>query len=168
MRFDYRTGDDVSSRRHTEPHRLVSLKRRWYLVAYDLDRDDWRTFRVDRVSAPVLTGAQAEQRQPPDAAALVASGVAVRVYDVQARVRLHIDPAQAARAIGPTIGVLEPGDADATTVVAQIGGDADWIARYLVSLPFRFEVIEPDDVRAEVRRLAHRMLRQHEAVRPAR
>jgi predicted DNA-binding transcriptional regulator YafY len=48
-------------------------------------------------------------------------------------------------------------------MVAVIGGDADWIARYLVGLPFRFEVIEPDEVRTEVRRLAHRMLRQHPA-----
>lgn len=163
MRFDYRTGDDVASRRHAEPHRLVSLKRRWYLVAFDLDRADWRTFRVDRITGPVLTGAPSEPRQAPDAAALVAMGVAVRVYDVQARIRLHIDPAGAVREISPTIGVLEPAEHDATSMVAVIGGDADWIARYLVGLPFRFEVIEPDEVRTEVRRLAHRMLRQHPA-----
>ncbi len=52
LRFDYRTGDDRTSRRHVEPHRLVSLRSRWYLVAFDLDRDDWRTFRVDRVGPP--------------------------------------------------------------------------------------------------------------------
>ena len=52
LRFDYRTGDDRTGRRHVEPHRLVSLRNRWYLVAFDLDRDDWRTFRVDRVDGP--------------------------------------------------------------------------------------------------------------------
>lgn len=166
MRFGYRTGDDVASRRHAEPHRLVSLKRRWYLVAFDVDRADWRTFRVDRISAPVLTGAPSQPRQAPDAAALVAKGVAVRVYDVQARIRLHVDPGSAAREISPTIGVLEPAETGATSVVAEIGGDADWIARYLVGLPFRFEVIEPAEVRAEVRRLAHRMLRQHPSLIP--
>lgn len=52
LRFAYRDKDGGESRRLTEPHRLVSTGRRWYLVAYDLDRADWRTFRVDRVSAP--------------------------------------------------------------------------------------------------------------------
>ena len=48
--FTYRTGDDRVTERRVEPHRLVSLGRRWYLVGFDLDRDDWRTYRVDRVS----------------------------------------------------------------------------------------------------------------------
>ncbi len=52
LRFSYRAADGTESRRLTEPHRLVSTGRRWYLVAYDLDRADWRTFRVDRVSDP--------------------------------------------------------------------------------------------------------------------
>ena len=51
MRFSYRDGADRVSERRVEPHRLVSLGRRWYLVGFDLDRDDWRTYRVDRVSA---------------------------------------------------------------------------------------------------------------------
>src|SRR4029077_13212189 len=52
LRFDSRTGDDRASRRHVEPHRLVSLRNRWYLVAYDLDREDWRTYRIDRLGPP--------------------------------------------------------------------------------------------------------------------
>ncbi len=58
-------GDGVESRRVTEPYRLVSTGRRWYLVAYDLDRDDWRTFRVDRVSEPFATGARFAPRELP-------------------------------------------------------------------------------------------------------
>ena len=53
LRFAYRAGDGAESRRVVEPYRLVSTGQRWYLVAYDLDRDDWRTFRVDRVERPL-------------------------------------------------------------------------------------------------------------------
>ena len=158
LRFDYRTGDDRTSRRHVEPHRLVSLRSRWYLVAFDLDRDDWRTFRVDRVGRPAPTGVRSVPRAAPDAAALVAEGVAVRVYDTQARVRFPVPPAVVGREIRPTIAVIEPGPADATTTVVVIGGDADWIARYLAGLPFPFEVLDSDEVRREVELLAHRLL----------
>ena len=92
LRFDYRAGDERTSRRHVEPHRLVSLRSRWYLVAFDLDRDDWRTFRVDRIGPPTSTGVRSTERPVPDAAALVAEGVAVRAYDIQARVRVHVPP----------------------------------------------------------------------------
>ena len=154
LRFDYRTGDDRTSRRHVEPHRLVSLRNRWYLVAFDLDREDWRTFRIDRVGPPASTGVRSTPRPAPDAAALVAEGVAVRAYDTRARVRLPVPPAVAAREIPPTVGVIERTRTGATSCVVQIGGDVDWIARFLASLPFPFDVVEPDELRAELRVLA--------------
>jgi predicted DNA-binding transcriptional regulator YafY len=161
IRFGYRTGEGETSRRHVEPHRLVSLRRRWYLVAFDLDRDDWRTFRIDRIGPPAPTGVRATQRAAPDAAALVAEGVALRAYDVQAVVRVHRGPAAAARQIPPNVGVIEPAPEDATATIVRIGGDVDWIAHYLIGLPFPCEVIEPDAVRAEIRRIARRALREH-------
>jgi predicted DNA-binding transcriptional regulator YafY len=106
IRFDYRTGEGQTSRRHADPHRLVSLRRRWYLVAFDLDRDDWRTFRIDRISNPISTGVRATSRPAPDATALVSEGVAVRAYDVQAIVRVHCRTDVAARQIAPTVGVI--------------------------------------------------------------
>ena len=156
MRFDYRTGDDRTSRRHVEPHRLVSVRSRWYLVAFDVDRDDWRTFRVDRVGPPVATGARSVERPAPDAAALVAEGVAVRVYDTHVRVHLAMPAARAEAEFSPTVAIVEPtGDG---TCVATIGGDADWLARYLASLPFEFELEDAPEVRKELRLLAERML----------
>ncbi|MCL2729080.1 MAG: YafY family transcriptional regulator, partial [Actinomycetia bacterium] len=62
VRFAYRAGDGAESRRHAEPQRLVASGRRWYLVAWDLDRDDWRMFRVDRLSDVTATGARAAPR----------------------------------------------------------------------------------------------------------
>ncbi|MFI1397492.1 helix-turn-helix transcriptional regulator [Streptomyces sp. NPDC020681] len=70
MRFGYRAGDGTETKRQVEPYRLVSTGRRWYLVAYDLGREDWRTFRVDRVSEPFATGARFTPRElPTDSAA---------------------------------------------------------------------------------------------------
>jgi predicted DNA-binding transcriptional regulator YafY len=161
VRFDYRTGDGQTGRRHVEPHRLVSLNRRWYLVAFDLDRDDWRTFRIDRIGPPATTGVRATQRPAPDAAALVAEGVALRAYDVQAVVRVHCDPTAAARQIPPNVGVIEPAPENATATIVRIGGDVDWIARYLIGLPYPCEVVEPEAVNTEIRRIARRALRDH-------
>ena len=62
-----------------------------------------------------------------------------------------------AREIAPTIGVIEPGPADATTTLVRLGGDADWLARYLASLPFRFEVLDSDEVRRELAVLAEQL-----------
>ncbi|MGQ4329129.1 helix-turn-helix transcriptional regulator [Streptomyces hayashii] len=69
LRFAYRAKDGTESRRLTEPYRLVSTGRRWYLVAYDLDRQDWRTFRVDRVRDPFATGARFTPRELPTGSA---------------------------------------------------------------------------------------------------
>ncbi|KRD17419.1 MULTISPECIES: helix-turn-helix transcriptional regulator [unclassified Streptomyces] len=69
LRFAYRAKDGTESRRLTEPYRLVSTGRRWYLVAYDLDRQDWRTFRVDRVRDPFATGSRFAPRELPTGSA---------------------------------------------------------------------------------------------------
>ncbi|HEY7596399.1 MAG TPA: YafY family protein [Actinophytocola sp.] len=66
VRFTYRTGDGVEGRRLAEPHRLVCAGRRWYLLAFDTQRADWRSYRVDRVSEPFATGARATPRELPE------------------------------------------------------------------------------------------------------
>jgi predicted DNA-binding transcriptional regulator YafY len=73
VEFAYTAKDGVQSVRHVEPHRLVPLRRRWYLVAYDLGRHDWRSFRLDRLSDPRRTGERFLSRDLPaaDAAAYV-------------------------------------------------------------------------------------------------
>ena len=159
--FTYVDAAERTTERRVEPHRLVSLSRRWYLVGFDLDRDDWRTYRVDRTSALVATGHRNTPRPTPDAAAQVSEGIALRAFEIQARIRVYAPRAEAALTIGPTVGVFEPADGDEPTCIVQIGGDADWIARFLAGLPFRTEVLSPDVVRDEVRALARRILRQH-------
>lgn len=76
LRFAYRARDGVASRRLVEPYRLVSTGSRWYLVAYDMEREDWRTFRVDRVSEPLATGVRFAKRElPMDAEEFVRRGL---------------------------------------------------------------------------------------------
>ncbi len=77
LRFAYRSREDQESRRRVEPHSLVNLGRRWYLVAWDCDREDWRTFRMDRLERPAPAGGRFEPRTLPaeDPAAFVAAGL---------------------------------------------------------------------------------------------
>jgi predicted DNA-binding transcriptional regulator YafY len=159
LRFTYEDGDGRVTRRLVEPFRLVTTERRWYLVAYDTDRQAWRTFRVDRLSELRLTGMPFEHRDTPDAAALVSEGLALHVYPYQARVVLHLPFDIAARVVPPTVGVLEQID-DAHTL-ARIGGEPDWIARYLAGMECRYEVLEPPEVRSELRALGERLVAEH-------
>jgi len=159
LRFSYEAADGATTDRHVEPFRLVYTDRRWYLVAFDLTRDDWRTFRPDRISEAKPTGVPFDRADPPDAAALVAHGLAVGAHPITALVRLHMSRARAERVVAPTAAQIESGDGETTLV--RVGGDAEWIAEYVVGLPCRIEVLEPDDVRAEVRARGERLARDH-------
>src|SRR5207244_6650484 len=108
LRFAYIDASDNRSDRLVEPFRLVFTSRSWYLVAYDTTRADWRTFRVDRMGELKLTGARFAHRDAPDAATMVAEGVAVNAYSLQARVRLHVPLDEARMLVSRTIGILEP------------------------------------------------------------
>lgn len=156
LRFEYTDANGVTSERHVEPFRLVHAARRWYLVAWDRDREDWRSFRVDRIGAPTPTGMPVRPRDVPDPAAFVAEGLAVGAYPARARVLLRVPPDRAALMIHPTIGVLEPAP-DGTLL--RIGGDdPDWIARFLAGLGCAFTVLDPPEVGDAVRALARRLL----------
>jgi len=149
MRFEYTDGEGRHSERHTEPYRLVHTGRRWYLVAFDLDRDDWRTFRLDRVADPKPTGIRSARRNAPDPVELVQRGVAIDVWKHRATIRLHVHLDEAARVIGPMVGSLE--EAGENRCILVIGADdLGWLARYLLGLPFRFTVLEPPQLSAEL------------------
>jgi predicted DNA-binding transcriptional regulator YafY len=162
LRFTYRAFSDRTTERLVEPYKLVYTDRSWYLVAFDPARDDWRTFRVDRMSELRLSGQRfVPVDDPPDAAALVASGLAVAVYDLQAVIRVSLPLDRARSVIPPTVGVVEA-ESDTTSLV-RIGGDADWIARFLAGSEAPFEVLEGEEVKAELRALGRRLVRQHPA-----
>ena len=166
LRFDYRGHGGAQSVRVTEPHQLVTWGRRWYLVAWDLERDDWRTFRVDRLRPRIPTGPRFAPRVLPDggdAAAFVARGVA-QLWPYQATVRLHA-PAESptARAYA-TYGRVEP--IDQHTCLLHIGADTPHALAFLLgTLGVDFDV-DAQDTPELVEQLLHTADRYRRAVRP--
>jgi predicted DNA-binding transcriptional regulator YafY len=158
LRFDYQSHSGASSVRTVEPHRLVTWGRRWYLVAWDTERDDWRTFRVDRIEPRTPTGPRFAPRELPangDVAAFVARGVSTASHRFQARVTVHAPAADVAARINPAIGIVEAID-DHSCVLATGADSVATVALYLGFLDFDFEVTEPPELLAWVRTLADR------------
>ena len=102
VRFAYTARDRADTRREAEPHALVNAGRRWYLVAWDCGRTDWRTFRVDRIAKPASTGVRFTPRTLPakDAAEYVSQSLQSYTARYEARVTVH---APARRARGPPL-----------------------------------------------------------------
>ena len=167
LRFEYRDRAGEPTVRGVEPYRVVHTGRRWYLVAWDIDRDEWRTFRVDRMAPPVATGGRFVPRDPPDAAAFVGHAVTTAPYRYRARVRLAAPASQIAAAVPPTVGVVEA--LDERTCVLTVGAHSlDLIAVHLAALGAEFTVLEPPELAAHLRTLAGRLARAADpGTRPA-
>jgi predicted DNA-binding transcriptional regulator YafY len=161
LRFAYRAKDGTESRRVTEPYRLVSTGRRWYLVAYDLDREDWRTFRVDRVSQPFATGSRFTPRElPTGSAAEYLRQSMYRRQETYEYVVTFAAPADAIAARIPAwLGTPEPLDADTCRLRATTGDAVHWLAVRLAMLGCEFTVQEPEELVRYVRELGERLTR---------
>ena len=159
LRFHYRDQTGATSARSVEPHRVVNTWRRWYLVAWDTARKDWRTFRVDRMERCVpAAGARFVPREPPagDLAAYVTrSGLSARC---RARVKLFVPAAAMAGRLPPHLGLIEP--FDERSCFFETGASTyEGLAMHLSLVGADFEVIEPAELVEEVRRLAERYRR---------
>lgn len=155
LRFGYRRHDGSSARRLVEPVRLVHAERRWYLVAWDVERDDWRLFRVDRIDGRPMTDRRFAPREPPaqDVAEYVRRQVVRARGRVEARVLLKLPLAEAARRVPQLSASLSAVD-DATCLLST---GSEWyggLAVYVASIGCEFEVLEPPAFVAEVERLA--------------
>lgn len=157
LRFDYRTHDGRSGRRLVEPYRLVHTGRRWYLVAWDTNRDAWRTFRVDRVSRVTPTGQRFRRDSDPDAAAMVSRAISTSPYAEQVRVRLHAPPEQMAARIPPTVGLLEPDGDD--TLLTTGAPNLAFIVAHLAAFEVDFTVVDPPELRERISVIADRLQR---------
>ncbi len=158
-RFSYRAYDGSRTERRVEPHRLVATDRRWYLVAYDLGRDDWRTFRVDRVSEVTVPGHTFIPRPLSDPGRIVSEGIATAHYTHTAVVVVQSPLHDVATVIAPDVGVLsEQGGA---TVVKLGIDDFEWLAGYMIGLGLDFEVMEPPALRQYMSELGERLSRAH-------
>ncbi|NYI06342.1 helix-turn-helix transcriptional regulator [Allostreptomyces psammosilenae] len=158
LRFEYRGHDGTVSVRDVEPHRLVHTGRRWYLLAWDTAREDWRNFRVDRMEPKVPTGPRFTPRRPPDTdiAAYTSWAVSNAAYRYRARVTMRAPAEAVAERVSPTSGVVEAVDEHTCTLYAG-SNSLDGLAVHLAVLGFEFEVHEPPELVAHVRRLAERL-----------
>ncbi|MEU1992945.1 YafY family protein [Nocardia gamkensis] len=158
LRFDYRAHDGATSVRATEPHRLVHTGRRWYLVGWDVDRADWRTYRVDRLLPRIPTGPRFTPREAPDAdlTGYLSRGVTTAPYRYAARITLRVAAEVAAERIAPTVGAIEAVDTE--SCVLRTGSDSlDELAIYVAGFGFPFRVHEPPELVAHLRELAARL-----------
>lgn len=154
LRFGYRDGDSAETKRHVEPYRLVSAGRRWYLVAFDLDRDDWRVFRVDRIANAQPTAARYQPRELPvsDPAAFVASKLYSLLPTYEAVVVVELP----AEKVPPHLGTVEPVDERRSRVRA--GADTlEWLAFRFATAGCEFTVEEPPELVDYLRKLGRRV-----------
>ena len=156
LRFDYTDHQGTASGRHVEPLRLVLLGRRWYLVAYDLDRNDWRSFRLDRVTAPRGTGARFRPRELPaqDAAAFVRAGIA-RIPAPHKVEALLVAPAAVARERVGRWAEIEELDGG-RCLMRMTTDQLEWPATVLGVFGAEFEVRSPPELRELVGVMAGR------------
>ncbi|GHB18073.1 helix-turn-helix transcriptional regulator [Streptomyces chryseus] len=150
LRFCYRSGDGSESKRLVEPHRLVSTGRRWYLVAYDLDRDAWRTFRVDRVSEPFATGARFAPRGLPSGNAAEFIRRSLNRFQERYRVVATFDAPAAfvAARLPSSLGAPEPvtDDDGRCRLDVTCTDSMEWLGIRLALVDCEFTVSEPPEL----------------------
>jgi predicted DNA-binding transcriptional regulator YafY len=157
VRFSYRDRHDTPSERRVEPHRQVHLRLRWYLLAWDLDRDDWRVFRLDRIAELTRTTARFEPRAlPADTAVEYLRG---GLHADRQRVRLAVHAPSVVVADALKYHDADMSQVDGATTEVGVWIDAwEWLLPHLARLDADFKVVEPDDIRAACETFAERLL----------
>jgi predicted DNA-binding transcriptional regulator YafY len=166
LRFDYRAHSGAASRRSVEPYRLVNDRRRWYLVAWDLERDAWRTFRVDRIEPRTPAGPRFTPRAlPPDQeiAAQVARGVGEATWRYRARVIVHAPAADVRGRLPIPMEVESLGE---DRCAFEPGSDhPEMLALYLGLLDADFTIVDSPELVDTLHNLAQRYQRAIDASR---
>lgn len=142
LKFAYLSRDGASTAREVEPHRLVNTGRRWYLAAWDIDRHNWRTFRVDRIASKLSPGSRFAPRRPPEGgfAEYVSRSVGYAPFPLQAHIVFHAAAEQVAEKIPRAVGMIEPIDGSSSrlrTGAVSLDMLSVWIA--LIGVEFQVE-----------------------------
>jgi len=160
LRFAYRSREGVDTRREVEPYSLVNLGRRWYLLAWDRLREDWRSFRVDRLTKPAATGVRFEARTLPakDPAAYVAQSISGAPSRYEARVTVHASLEEITSRIPSYWGTFKT--IDERTCEYRAGDDnLGWLTMRIAMLGVEFEVHEPPELVEHLNAMAGRLQR---------
>jgi predicted DNA-binding transcriptional regulator YafY len=156
--FDYVKSDGESARRLVEPYRLVDTGRRWYLVAWDVDREDWRTFRADRLASLPSERKRYTPRPLPaeDLAAYVQQSITRSPYRFDVVVRLHAPLGEVAAVVNSQYATLTA-DGPEATILRSGWDNLAAPAAYLAALDMDFEILEPVEFTTYAMELAHRL-----------
>jgi predicted DNA-binding transcriptional regulator YafY len=147
LRFEYTAREGQQTKRLVEPHRLVSLGRRWYLVAWDCERHDWRTFRIDRLSEPVSTGARFRQRDLPGGDAATFVRRQLRSIPTQYTVIVNVQaPAADVAQVVWSWGTVEAIDKRSCRLTMNVD-TLEWPALVLASVGAAFDIVQPPELR---------------------
>lgn len=161
LKFSYRDMKGTVTSRTIEPMRLVHTGRRWYLAAFDVARNDWRTFRVDRIQAqPRLAhGSRFTPREPPmDFATMVQRSITSWPQPLRARVKVKGSLAELRRQMPSWIGTLEAFDDEHCALT--VGGDSpEMLTGLLLYAPADFTLLDPPEAAQPIRAVAERLLR---------
>lgn len=157
--FRYQKHNGESAPRIAEPYRLVDSGMRWYLVAFDLNRMDWRIYRVDRIlSAPSERHRFAARPLPaPDLADYVHRAITRSPYRYDLLIRLHAPASEVYQSFSTATAVLEA-ESESSTLM-RLGWDSlDSPLAHLAETGIRFEILEPEPLRAQAKLMAKRLL----------
>jgi predicted DNA-binding transcriptional regulator YafY len=160
LRFTYTVAAGDRTSRHVEPHRLVALGRRWYLVAFDLLRQDWRSFRLDRLTAPRATGMRFTPRELPaaDAAAFVRRAIEnLPAAPRRVEAIVHAPAAKVRPMVGQWASVDEVDDSRCR--LRMTVENLDWPALALGSIGAEFEAVQPPELVEHLREWGARFSR---------
>lgn len=146
------------TRRRLEPYQLVTTGRRWYLLAYDRDKLDWRSLRLDRMSGVRAAGSTFVPRQAPDAAAYVRRSISSSPYRHVARVRFRATEDILAQHFSPASATIEP-DGPGACIVTAGADNAERMVFYFATVGCDFEVVEPPEVVRAVAAVSARLQR---------
>lgn len=156
--FDYLARDGTASARRVEPYRVVAMGRRWYLLAHDTDRQDWRSFRLDRVAPDSLhlTSFRFTRREAPDAVAYIRESVIRSPYRYVARLRLHAEAQEMSVKIPQNAGTLSD-LGDGTCELETGASTLDHLVGDILWLDVPFEVLEPPELKDRMQELSGRL-----------
>ncbi|MEV0726547.1 YafY family protein [Micromonospora purpureochromogenes] len=160
LRIDYTSHNGAETLRDVEPDTLVNWGRHWYLVAWDTDKDDWRTFRVDRLRTRTPTGPRFAPREPPDGdvTAYLSRQLSTGPWTVRATVTMHQPAARVAELVWPGMGAVEA--VDDNTCLLHLGAESPADLAWMVtSVGVDFTMTGPPELVDAIRALGERCLR---------
>lgn len=155
---DYTDRAGTATQRRLEPYQLVTTGRRWYLLAYDRDRQDWRSLRLDRMAQVLARGTTFRPRDAPDAATYISRSISSQPYRYIARVHYSASQEAVAQHFSPTSATIEPDGPDAC-VVTTGADDPERLALYLAMIDCDFEILGPQEVIAGAQAMGERLRR---------